>query len=131
MGKGITIITVPIQLCTYFARAFGALAIMTTSAPTATPQPSADAVKAENDGPDHTSEQRDSSEPAPRMKKRRLLGVDPSLIISEERSKRRKTPTPEAEADEKDVVRDPKDPERAKQLGLQIYGKVMESRDPE
>jgi hypothetical protein len=71
-----------------------------------------------------------AQEQQPRVKKRRL-GVDPSLIISEERSKRRRTPTPEAEHDDKDGVHDPKDPARAKELGLQIFKKIMDSKDPE
>lgn len=57
--------------------------------------------------------------------------MDPSLIISEERSKRRRTPTPEAEHEDKDGVHDPKDPARAKELGLQIFKKIMDSKDSE
>jgi len=68
--------------------------------------------------------------PQPKVRKHRL-GVDPSLIISDERSKRRRSPSPERENDDKHVVHDPKDPERAKQLGSQIYRKIMETKDSE
>jgi hypothetical protein len=94
-------------------------------------------IKYEQEGDEDT--RGESSEPAqqqqqrlqqPKVKKRRL-GVDPSLIISEERSKRRRTPTPEPEQDDKDVVHDPKDPQRAKELGLQIYQKIMDAKDSE
>lgn len=70
------------------------------------------------------------AEPQPKVKKRRL-GVDPRLIISEERSKRRRTPSPEPEEDNRRTVHDPKNPERAKQLGLQIYGRIMGMNDLE
>lgn len=72
----------------------------------------------------------ESGEPRPKVRKRRL-GVDPTLIISEERSKRRRTPSPEAEEDSKAAVFDPKDPVRAKLLGMQIYRKIMDSTDTE
>ncbi|EIW69929.1 hypothetical protein TREMEDRAFT_68376 [Tremella mesenterica DSM 1558] len=63
-----------------------------------------------------------------KLKKRRL-GIDTSLIISDTRSKRRKTPTPEPE-EEKKPEPDPKDPKRAKALGMQLYQKIMDSKDP-
>lgn len=71
----------------------------------------------------------------PRVRKKRTLGVDPSLIISDGRSKRRKTPTPQPETDVKKeqggVDRDPKDPERAASLGSEIYKKVVDMKDKE
>ncbi|ORX41076.1 Bromodomain-containing protein [Kockovaella imperatae] len=86
---------------------------------------------------DKSMEREDSGGPSGtgdggRSKKRRnLRGVDPSLIISQDRSKRRKTPTPEPEArDSKDAV-DPKDKDRAKRLGMEIYEKIMASKDKE
>lgn len=70
----------------------------------------------------------------PRIKKKRL-GVDPSLIISDGRSKRRKTPTltPETDVKKEDATgeRDPKDPERAATLGRDIYQKVLDLKDKE
>ena len=70
----------------------------------------------------------------PRLKKKRL-GVDPSLIISDGRSKRRKTPTltPETEVKKDDGLaeRDPKDVERATALGREIYQKIFDMKDKE
>lgn len=83
-------------------------------------------VKSEDPEPRGTS-----ADPVPKVKKRRELGVDPSLIISEERSKRRKTPTPEPEDVPRKDEHDPKDPVRAKQLGMEIYGKVLKMEDNE
>ncbi|KAK4687188.1 hypothetical protein P7C73_g2928, partial [Tremellales sp. Uapishka_1] len=68
----------------------------------------------------------------PPKQRRRRMGVDPSLILSEGRSKRRKTPTPppagEDEAEAKGE-NDPKDPARAKLLGGQIMKQIMEQKD--
>ena len=64
--------------------------------------------------------------------KRRLMGVDPSLILSNDRSKRRRTPSPEPEAaGGKEDAADPKDPPRAKKLGLEIYAQIMDQKDSE
>ena len=62
-----------------------------------------------------------------------MTGVDPSAILSEGRSKRRKTPTPEPEdkAGNKNNGNDPKDKERAKRLGMEIYNKIMGQKDRE
>lgn len=68
--------------------------------------------------------------PQPRVRKKRL-GVDPSLIISEDRPKRRKTPTPEPVVEDEPEVVDPKDPERATRLGLEVYQKIMDKKDSE
>lgn len=69
-----------------------------------------------------------STSPEKPTRKRRL-DVNPELILSTEgRSKRRRTPSPDAHA--KDDP-DPKDPERAKQLGTQLYNKISAMRDPE
>lgn len=59
--------------------------------------------------------------PVPRVRKKRL-GVDPSLIISEERSKRRRSPSPSAVKREDP---DPKNPERAAALGRELFHKIM------
>lgn len=63
-----------------------------------------------------------------RVKKRRL-GVDPSLIISDGRSKRRRTPSPEPEVKNEPGggANDPKDAARATTLGRDIYQKIMDS----
>lgn len=69
----------------------------------------------------------------PRVKKKRL-GVDPSLIISDGRSKRRKTPdeTPEMEdKKEQGLDRDPKDAEKAAQVGRELYQKLVATTDKE
>ncbi|KAL1410050.1 hypothetical protein Q8F55_004052 [Vanrija albida] len=79
------------------------------------------AVKTEDAGPASTA-----SPEKPKERKRRL-GVDPSLILSEGRSKRRRTPTPEPIVNKNDM--DPKDPERAKALGLALYYKIMAMKD--
>lgn len=69
-----------------------------------------------------------SSSPEKRARKRRL-DVNPELILSTEgRSKRRRTPSPDPQA--KDDP-DPKDAERAKHLGLQLYHKISAMRDSE
>jgi len=86
------------------------------------------------ESPDERGESVDAPEsgtPSVRTKKKRL-GVDPSLILSDGRSKRRKSPTPEA--DEKmgeGGGNDPKDPARAKTLGYQIYNKIMTMKSAE
>lgn len=71
----------------------------------------------------------------PRVRKKRLLGVDPSLIISDGRSKRRRTPSPQPEADVKKESGgselDPKDPEKAAALGSEIYRKIIDMKDKE
>lgn len=69
-------------------------------------------------------------EDAAKVKRKRPLGVDPSLIISSERTKRRRSPTPEVEVKEEAGV-DPKDKERAKALGMAIYRKIMDSTGSE
>ena len=70
----------------------------------------------------------------PRARRKRL-GVDPSLILSDGRSKRRKTPdqTPETDVkkEQSAAERDPKDPERAAELGRQIYQKILDTKDKE
>lgn len=89
--------------------------------------------------PPHGSEEPSGAEEheggdLPRVKKKRL-GVDPSLIISDGRSKRRKTPTltPETDVKKEDGSgeRDPKDPERAATLGREIYQKMLDMKDKE
>lgn len=65
-----------------------------------------------------------SAAPAQRVRKKRL-GVDPSLIISEERSKRRRSPSPSA-AKQEDP--DSKDPARAAALGREIMRRIMEKK---
>lgn len=71
-------------------------------------------------------ETNDATGSSARVRKRRL-DVNPNLILSDGRSKRRKTPTPEPGAKDvdEDGVYDPKDPDRAQQLGNLIYGKIM------
>ncbi|WVQ95513.1 hypothetical protein IAU59_002610 [Kwoniella sp. CBS 9459] len=85
--------------------------------------------------PSRKQEQEEStgSEPQPKIRKKRL-DVNPSLIISDGRSKRRRTPSPQPEnahenAGESD--KDPKDPQRAKELGYVIYRRIMDSKDPD
>ena len=89
------------------------------------PQPAVD-VKAE-------TEEVAAEEAERKKQKRRMIGVDPSLIISEQRSKRRRSPTPEAEieVDTKSAVPNPKDGVRAKQYGMQIMKKIMDAMDSE
>lgn len=71
-----------------------------------------------------------SPEKVHREKKRRL-GVDPQLILSTEgRSKRRRTPSPPPDTKQQ-VEHDPKDPERAAKVGLQIYTKILGMHDTE
>ena len=81
----------------------------------------------------HGAEEQEAGD-HPRVKKKRL-GVDPSLIISDGRSKRRKTPTPTPETDVKKEDgagdRDPKDTERANTLGREIYQKILGLTDKE
>lgn len=67
--------------------------------------------------------------PDKRKERKRRLGVDPSLIISEGRSKRRRTPTPPPKVEKPDP--DPRDPERAKGLGMQLYDKIIGMHDAE
>ncbi|WVR08581.1 hypothetical protein IAU60_005636 [Kwoniella sp. DSM 27419] len=87
---------------------------------TGTVASSASPTRAESSTPDPSS--------AARMKKKRL-GVDPSLIISEERSKRRKSPSPTPGEHAAGQDRDPRDPVRAKELGSVIYKRILGSRD--
>lgn len=69
-----------------------------------------------------------STSPEKPARKRRL-DVNPELILSTEgRSKRRRTPSPGPQT--KDDP-DPKDPSRAKQLGLQLYSKISAMRESE
>lgn len=82
-----------------------------------------------NEGEDAGSP--DPNAPPQRGKKRRLLGVDPSLIISDGRSKRRKSPTPEpsdSAVTKVEAGKDPKDKARALSLGREIYKKVVDSQ---
>lgn len=69
-----------------------------------------------------------STSPEKPARKRRL-DVNPELILSTEgRSKRRRTPSPGPQTKEDP---DPKDPARAKQLGLQLYNKISAMRESE
>lgn len=98
-----------------------------------------DAAKPSNDGqPTESPDERGASVDAPESgtpsvkTKKKRLGVDPSLIISDGRSKRRKSPTPEAEEEMgRGGGNDPKDPARAKTLGYQIYNKIMTMKSAE
>ncbi len=101
--------------------------IMSNADASSSRRPPSESIKYEEPAP-ASSETGDHNT---KVKKRRLFGVDPSLILSEERSKRRRTPSPEPEGDEKQAVLDPKDPERAKQLGMQVYRRIMETEDSE
>ena len=77
-------------------------------------------IEGEDDG-------HDATEGGGRVRKRRL-DVNPNLILSDGRSKRRKSPTPEmggGKGEDEDGLHDPKDPLRAQQLGNIIYGKIM------
>lgn len=81
--------------------------------------------------PAATAAHTDSASPdKPAREKKRRLDVNPQLILSEGRSKRRRTPSPPPAAKQL-VDSDPKDPERASQLGLQLYNKIMAMRDVE
>jgi hypothetical protein len=67
--------------------------------------------------------------------RKKRMGVDPSLIISDGRSKRRRTPTPEpapaaaTAAVKSEAEKDPKDKARATSLGREVYKKVLASVD--
>ena len=82
---------------------------------------------------DESAEASGTGETGKGKKRRHLTGVDPSAILSEGRSKRRKTPTPEPEdkLGSKDHAQDPKDKERAKRLGMEIYNKIIAQKDRE
>jgi hypothetical protein len=81
-------------------------------------------------------EEQEKSDDQPRVRRKRM-GVDPSLIISEERSKRRKSPTPTPEGDGKvkkedgGSLADPKDPEKAAVVGKDLYDKLLDVKDRE
>jgi hypothetical protein len=77
----------------------------------------------------NTVDESDSAS-APKARKRRL-DVNPSLIISDGRSKRRKSPTPEASPGKGNDTKDNKDPKKASELGLALYRKIMDSKDAE
>ncbi|WWD20660.1 hypothetical protein CI109_105136 [Kwoniella shandongensis] len=66
----------------------------------------------------------------PKTRKRRL-GVDPSLIISEERSKRRRTPSLDPEHGDEEVkgAVEIRDPAKVKEFGLSIYNRILQSKD--
>lgn len=72
----------------------------------------------------------EKGEDQPRARRKRM-GVDPSLIISEERSKRRRTPSPAPETEGKvkkedgGDAADPKDPEKAAAVGKELYAMLM------
>lgn len=58
--------------------------------------------------------------------------MNPSLIISEERSKRRRSPSHEPEDRKPNGDgEDPKDPERAKALGEEIVRKILDAKESE
>jgi len=102
-----------------------------SSAPAAAgPSVSAKTKEAADVQDDGENRGRSSESAQPRARKKRL-GVDLSLILSEQRSKRRKTPTPEPEQQKGQEANDPKDAERAKTLGMQIYQKIMDANDTE
>nr|ODN89897.1 hypothetical protein L203_01814 [Cryptococcus depauperatus CBS 7841] len=87
-----------------------------------------DANKSASGQPDDSASQ--TTTPSQKLPKRRL-GVDPSLIISESgRSRRRRSPSPQS-AQQQSNNPDPKDPARAKELGLIIYEKIMAEKDKE
>jgi hypothetical protein len=82
------------------------------------------------------NDEQNKGEEQPRARRKRM-GVDPSLIISEERSKRRRTPSPAPEMDGKvkkedgaDAA-DPKDPEKAAAVGKELYDKLMDVKSKE
>ncbi|TYJ54395.1 hypothetical protein B9479_004983 [Cryptococcus floricola] len=64
-----------------------------------------------------------------RLRKRKL-DVNPSLIIPADggRSKRRRSPSPHVAKQEGNADADPKDPARAKELGMRIWQKIMEAQ---
>lgn len=96
---------------------------------TTAPAPTTDAAAA-----NENTEGNDNNASTQKGKKRTLLGVDPSLIISDGRSKRRKTPSPEPVPDPTAVKAEPekdvKDKVRAASLGREIYKKIMDSTNP-
>ncbi|KAK8850478.1 hypothetical protein IAR55_004396 [Kwoniella newhampshirensis] len=103
------------------------------SRPTADSAP-VEKVKTQN-APVASSSSADATEQQqqqPKTRKRRL-GVDPSLIISEERSKRRRTPSVDPEHGDEDVkgAVEIRDPVKVKELGYVIYNRILESRDPD
>ncbi|WVQ85899.1 hypothetical protein IAT38_008067 [Cryptococcus sp. DSM 104549] len=112
-----------------------------TSTPSASAPPGASPVKTDGDAPPPTSAgasapsasaSADPDTPSERTKKKRL-DVNPSLIINTEggRSKRRRSPSPTraaaaAAVAEEDEL-DPKNPVRAKELGMKIYNIINDS----
>ncbi|ODN99502.1 hypothetical protein L198_03346 [Cryptococcus wingfieldii CBS 7118] len=64
-----------------------------------------------------------------RLRKRKL-DVNPSLIIPADggRSMRRRSPSPHVAKQEGNADADPKDPARAKELGMRIWQKIMEAQ---
>jgi hypothetical protein len=95
--------------------------------------------KSELDAPTGSNPNQDTSAIAATRQPKRRLGVDPSLILSEGRSKRRKTPTPvpdEAkdkgeEGKDAQGEEDPRDTVRARKLGLELVAKIMKQTDSE
>ena len=87
-----------------------------------------DKAEANGDGAEGSVEREENDGPVKRGK-RVLKGLDSSLILSTDRSKRRRTPTPEPADESKDDVLDPQDRERAKRLGMEMYRKIMAQRD--
>ncbi|OCF31781.1 hypothetical protein I316_06588 [Kwoniella heveanensis BCC8398] len=106
-----------------------------TSTSTTTTIPVADALPSQNQSQSQKLAQdqegsTSDSQQQPKVRKKRL-GVDPSLIISDGRPKRRRTPSPQPENAETEMDKDPKDPQRAKELGYVIYRRIMDSKDPD
>lgn len=86
-------------------------------------------MHAQADSPADTAR---SVPPSDQKVKKKRLGVDPSLIIAEGgRSKRRRTPSPQPEQQKEQVNLDPKDSARARELGMVIYEKIMDSKTKE
>ncbi|WVQ70702.1 hypothetical protein IAR50_000224 [Cryptococcus sp. DSM 104548] len=77
-----------------------------------------------------TSDDPSASTPADSRSRKRRLDVNPSLIIDADggRPKRRRSPSPRAEKQEEIADADPKDPARAKELGMRIWQKIMEAQ---
>lgn len=113
---------------------------MSTATPAKPPvAPTNDASNTQNEDEVAQSESPDKGTDATgtngaRIRKRRL-DVDATLILSDGRSKRRKTPSVEPEDKKENVledgVYDPKDPTRAKTLGLKLYNKLLKAKATE
>jgi hypothetical protein len=98
-------------------------------APTGDVKPETGATSAAQGTEHDDEEEHEEDASGRRVRKRRPLGVDPSLIISDGRSKRRRTPSPAPVKKEDEV--DPRDVERAVLLGREIFDKIMASKDSE